>query len=89
MNATMKGDYVPSGELQGDTKDMPYRGCDTGVLAGHGVDLSCDATQTMGRIEGTGSDALTARPRAEYGRAAGNTPGDAFNGAFGSAKQGE
>jgi hypothetical protein len=51
--------YTPTGELQGDDRPVPYRGCTTGVLAGtHGRDFGMDAVHRMGGIAGdTGSDA--------------------------------
>lgn len=57
----MNDSYTPSGELQGDTSDLPDRGTTTGVLAGtHGADLSLDATGAIGRVTDAGSDAAFA-----------------------------
>ena len=50
--------YVPSGQLQGDTKAMPDRGSSSGVTDSYGADLSADATnRTTGIAGSTKSDA--------------------------------
>lgn len=83
----MDGKYTPSGELQGDTKEMPDRGCTTGFQGGnHGADFGVDVTNAMGSLRGdTWSDAPNARHRSgEYdGKSSGNAPGDQFNGTLG------
>lgn len=45
--------YRPSGQLQGDTKEMPDRGVKTGVTDTYGADLSGDATNRMGSMSGS------------------------------------
>lgn len=51
--------YMPSGELQGDTKAMPDRGTATGVTDSYGADLGQGADNRMGSITGdTGSDEM-------------------------------
>lgn len=52
--------YIPTGELQGDTKGMPDRGTKTGMNGDtYGASLDPDATNSMGGISGsTGSDAM-------------------------------
>lgn len=43
--------YRPSGELQGDTKDLPDRGTGTGVTDTYGADIGPDAQNRMGRMK--------------------------------------
>lgn len=51
----MKDDnYIPSGNLQGDTKAMPDAGNTTGMNGdSYGCDLSTDATNSMGGMGGS------------------------------------
>ena len=44
--------WMPTGELQGDTKAMPDCGCTTGVTDTYGADLSCEATNRLGSLNG-------------------------------------
>jgi hypothetical protein len=45
--------YIPSGELQGDSKEMPDRGTSTGVSDTYGADLGQSATNREGSIAGS------------------------------------
>ncbi len=56
MKDMKSGSYHPNGELQGDTKPMPDRGTSTGVTDTYGADIGQDATNSMGRLDGTKSD---------------------------------
>lgn len=50
--------YIPSGDLQGDTKGMPDRGTKTGMNGDtYGASLDVDATNSMGSAN-TPSDPL-------------------------------
>lgn len=42
--------YKPSGELQGDTRAMPDKGCNTGVTDTYGANLNRDATNRRGSL---------------------------------------
>lgn len=42
--------YKPSGELQGDTRAMPDKGCNTGVSDSYGANLNGDATNRRGSL---------------------------------------
>lgn len=44
--------YKPSGELQGDTKEMRDRGTGTGVTDTYGADLSGDSINRLGSMRG-------------------------------------
>lgn len=47
----MPDKYLPSGELQGDTTPLPYRGTDIGFQGtSHGVEFSQDSTQRLARV---------------------------------------
>ena len=48
-----KGQYIPSGELQGDTGALRNRSTGTGVVDAYGADLSGDATNRAGSIKGS------------------------------------
>ncbi len=49
-----KGNYIPSGELQGDAGAIPSRGTGTGLNGDtYGADLSVDATNRAGSIKGS------------------------------------
>lgn len=51
--------YIPSGDLQGDTKPMPDRGTETGVSDTYEADLGQSATNRIGSITGdTKSDGM-------------------------------
>jgi len=53
--------YIPNGELQGDSKPIPDRGSETGVTDTYGADLSPDAKNRLGGIRGaTQSDGMEA-----------------------------
>jgi hypothetical protein len=42
--------HIPSGEVQGDDRELPDRGTSTGVTDTYGADLSVDATNRRGSI---------------------------------------
>lgn len=42
--------YIPTGNLQGDTRAMPDRGISTGVTDTYGADLSSDSTNRQGSL---------------------------------------
>lgn len=51
--------YVPSGELQGDSRSIPDRGTSEGVSDTYGADLSQNATNREGSIRSsTRSDGM-------------------------------
>lgn len=56
----MKSDmYIPSGELQGDTKPLADKGTGTGMNGdSYGADLGGDSTNSQGKAGGTGSDSM-------------------------------
>jgi len=97
-----ESNYNPTGQLQGDTSDLPDRGCSTGFLGtSHGVEFSPDSTQSLGGI----SEYTTSDPGNEFYASKGlegedlipfmaNTPDDQFDGVLGridgsSAEPGE
>lgn len=54
-----QSNYVPSGDIQGDTKALPDRGTSTGMgdnAQTGGMSLEPEATNRMGALKGTGSD---------------------------------
>jgi hypothetical protein len=57
-----ESNYIPSGELQGDTKSMPDRGTSTGMSGNTdlgGMSIGADSTNSMGSIKSsTKSDAI-------------------------------
>lgn len=42
--------YIPTGNIQGDSRVMPDRGISTGVTDSYGADLSGDATNGQGSL---------------------------------------
>lgn len=42
--------YIPTGDLQGDTRAMPDKGCNTGVTDTYGADLNGSATNRRGSL---------------------------------------
>lgn len=52
--------YIPSGDIQGDTSNLPDRGTKTGFLSSDygGIDFSGDCTQSQGAFS-AGSDPVS------------------------------